>query len=387
MKNFDSIFKAQEEQRKAVFDAMKNGDVEQQQAAMNTFFEGIQTSALTYVKEATETQNVAMADTNVLIDRGVLKQITTEERRFCNAVIEKGGFENLEETMPQTMIEDVLSNLHRSHELIKYIDLRDTKALAKYIFAKPTAATAFWGEICSDIKQMILEGFTVVEAAANKLSGFVPICKGMLELGPEWLATYIIECMYEAMSVQLEIGIIRGQGKGKHEPVGMTMSLTGAVDGVHKKKSATALKSFNPDELGKIMGKMAKNEVLNGEMILIVNPVTYWTILFPALAVRGPEGQWILDRLPIGAKIIQSYAAEEDEGVLGVGKNYFLGVAGKVRIDKYTETLAIEDMDLYIAKAYCYGQPKDENAFELLNLKNVKPLPWPPVEVTETTTK
>lgn len=387
MKNFDSIFKAQEEQRKAVFDAMKNGDVEQQQAAMNTFFEGIQTSALTYVKEATETQNVAMADTNVLIDRGVLKQITTEERRFCNAVIEKGGFENLEETMPQTMIEDVLSNLHRKHELIQFIDLRDTKALAKYIFAKPTAATAFWGEICSDIKQMILEGFTVVEAAANKLSGFVPICKGMLELGPEWLATYIIECMYEAMSVQLEIGIIRGQGKGKHEPVGMTMSLTGAVDGVHKKKTATALKSFNPDELGKIMGKMAKNEVLNGEMILIVNPVTYWTILFPALAVRSPEGQWILDRLPIGAKIIQSYAAEEDEGVLGVGKNYFLGVAGKVRIDKYTETLAIEDMDLYIAKAYCYGQPKDENAFELLNLKNVKPLPWPPVEVTEGTTK
>lgn len=381
MKNFDNIFKAQEEQRAKVFDAMKNGTLEEQQDAMNGFFEGMQNSALDYVKAATKKQSDDMRDTTIMTNRGTLKAITAEERKYCNALIKNEGFDGLEEAMPTSMIETVLADLHREHTLIQYIDVRDTKALAKYIFAKPTAATAFWGEICSDIKQMILEGFTQIDAAANKLSGFVPICKGMLELGPEWLASYIIECMYEAMSMQLEIGIIRGQGRGKNEPIGMTMALTGAVDNVHKAKTATKIKSFNPDEMGKIMGKMAKNNVLNGQLILIVNPVTYWVKLFPALASKSGD-QWVLDVLPIGAKIIQSYAADEDKAVLGVGKNYFLGVAGKTRIDKYKETLAIEDMDLYIAKAYCYGQPKDDNAFELLDIKDVKPLPWPPKEAT-----
>lgn len=378
MKNMDNIFKAQEQQREALFEAMKNGTVEEQKDAMNGFFKNMQVTANDYVKEAISDVKEQQYDSKILVDRGIVKQVTNKEKKWLNAVIEKKSFENIDEVMPETMIETVLQRLHREHELIKHVDLKDTKALAKFIFAKPTAATAFWGDICEDIRQMVLEGFKVIEAAANKLSGFVPVCKGLFELGPEFLGAYVIECMYEAMSVQVEMGIIRGAGKGKFEPIGMTMNLTGAVDNVHTKKTAIKLKNLNPDGLAPVMETLSENEVLNGEVIFIVHPSTYWGIVFPALALRNLNAEWVYDRLPTGAKIVKSYAAEKKTAVIGVGKNYFLGVAGKVRIDKYDQTLAIEDMDLFIAKAYMYGQPKDENAFELLDLSAVKPEVYPP---------
>lgn len=379
MKNFDKIKAAQEESRAAVFTAMKEGTPEEQEKALNSFLEGIQSSVMDLANSTNKELVEAGNDTNVLVNRGILKPITSDERQYFNAVIEKQSFDNIEEVMPTTIIQTVLSDLHREHVLLQYIDLKDTKALAKFIFAKPTAATAFWGDICSDIRQMIIDGFTIIEAAANKLSGFVPLCKGMLELGPEWLAAYVIECMYEAMSVELEIGIIRGRGKGKFEPVGMSMKLTGAVDGVHSPKTPIEVTSLNPDQLGPIMATFAKNRTLKGEMIFIVHPFTYWAKVFPALAAKSANQEWVLDRLPIGVKIVESYACDEDRAVMGVGKNYFFGVAGKTRINKYTETLAIEDMDLFIAKFYGYGQPKDENAFEVLDISKIKPLLYPSV--------
>ncbi|MBC2106143.1 phage major capsid protein [Listeria booriae] len=359
------------QERAVIFNALKNGSEEEQEQALGNLFDSVQNTVMANATNAIEQAQAAQDDANVLVQRGTRKAITNKERKYFNAVIGNGGFENLEEVMPETIVEDTLSNLHRNHPLIQNIDVRDTAALAKYIFAKPTKATAFWGDICDDIREMIKNGFQIIDAVAQKLSGYIVVCKGMLELGPEWLATFVMECMLESLSFGLEMAIISGDGK--QQPIGMTRALSGAVDGVYPEREKIAVSDLSPVEFGQIMARFAKNETLTGEMLFIVNPVTYWLKIFPTFAVRDSNGNWVLDRLPIGAKIVQSYAADENIGVMGVGKNYFLGVSGKVRIDKYTETLAIEDMDLFIAKFFGYGQPKDPNAFEVLDLTGINP--------------
>lgn len=376
MKNIDAMKASLQKERAKIFTTLKEGNSEEQQQALNDLFEGIQNSVMDEATAQIQKNVSNITDNQVLVDRGVRKALTGKERSYFTAAIGNGGFDNLDEVFPETIIEDVLSKIQRNHVLLQYIDIRDTAALAKYIFAKPGKATAFWGDICDDIREMIKNGFHIIDAVANKLSGYIPVCKGMLELGPEWLATYVIECMDEAMSYSLEMAVIDGDGKQK--PIGMARALSGAIDGVYPRKEKIKMVDLSPISFGKIMAKFARNETLNGEMLFIVNPATYWEVVFPAFAVRDSNANWVLDRLPIGAVIVPSYAANEGEALMGVGKNYFLGVSGKVRIDKYTETLAIEDMDLFIAKFFGYGQPKDEDAFEVLDISTVGIVP--PVE-------
>lgn len=379
MKNKDVTQLNLAKERAQIFTAMREGDESEQEQALMDLFSSIENSVMERASNSIKKMDDSRTDDKILANRGAQKILTSNERQYFNAVIGNGGFENLDEVMPETIIEDVFSNLHREHVLIQQIDVRSTAALAKYIFAKPTEATAFWGDICDDIREMIKNGFKIIDAVAHKLSGYIPVCKGMLELGPSWLASYVMECMQESMAYGLEMAIINGDGK--QQPIGMNKALTGAVDGVYPDRTPIQMKDLTPASLGGVMARFAENKTINGEMLFIVNPVTYWEKVFSEFAVRDANGNWVLDRLPIGAKIVPSYAADKDKATMGVGKNYFLGVSGQTRIDKYTETLAIEDMDLFIAKFFGYGQPKDENAFEVLDLSAINAVsPAPEVE-------
>ncbi len=70
----------------------------------------------------------------------------------------------------------------------------------------------------------------------------------------------------------------------------------------------------------------------------------------------------------------------EGKAVLGNAKNYLLAVAGNLELTKYTETLAIEDMDLYIAKMFAAGVAKNANAFVVLNLSGITGVTVPAAE-------
>ena len=52
------------------------------------------------------------------------------------------------------------------------------------------------------------------------LSAFLPVCKAMLDLGPEWLDRYVREVLYEAFANGMEAGVVTGDGDKK--PIGMT---------------------------------------------------------------------------------------------------------------------------------------------------------------------
>ena len=377
MKNLDTKIDSMAV-RQTFFDALRDGSEEDQIKALEGVINMIQEDIMSKANEQMELIGAEYTDDRILAERGIMKPLTTAEKKYFNAVIERGGFDGVEELFPTTIVQDVFRDLRQSHPILSRVDAKNTTALAKFIFADPTQATAFWGPICEDIRQMIIEGFKVVKLESSRLSGFVVICKGMLELGPAWLAQYVTEVIREIMATSLELAIV--DGTGENQPIGITKQLSGAVDSVYPDKPKVELDDFEPASLAGIRAALAQAKTDNGEVVILVNPLTYWAKVFPNLAFQANDGRWVLDVLPTGETIIQSHAVPEDTLIWGVLKNYFLGISGEVRIDRYDQTLAIEDLELFIAKFYGYGIAKNRNAFFVADVTSVAGATIPSLE-------
>lgn len=359
------------ELRQNLFNALtdENATEEQTQQAFDAFFEGIQSEMTAEANQMMQQMGEAYNDEQILVNRGIRRSLTSEEKKYFENVMQHQSFEGLDEVFPETVIEDIFKNLQEEHPLLSRIDSRTTSALMKYIYADPTKQLAFWGTIPDNIRQLILQGFKTLSLESYKLSGFVPVTKGFFELGPSWLANYVITIITEIMTASLEIAIVKGTGK--LEPIGMMKKLSGATDGVYPDKEKIPMTELTPFTLAGIRAALADAKTDNGRVAVLVNPMTYWAKLFPALCTRDANGNWHLISLPTGEEIILSHAVPIDTLIFGVPENYLLAVAGQVRIDKYMETLAIEDLDLFIAKFYGNGVAKNANAFFVVDITDM----------------
>lgn len=367
MFNTDLVKNQLSEQRAAFFAAMKSSDEKAQETALNDFLEGIQTVVVSEAEKAFEEEGERFKDENVLVARGIMKPQTSAERKYFNAAVAKQSFDNLDEAFPQTIVEDIFSRLTEEHPLISLVDAQTTGAIFKYMYADPTKQLAFWGTLPDNIKQLLVNSIKVISFETSKLSGFLPIVKGFFVLGPAWLAQYVTTVMYEIMAATLELALI--QGTGKNQPIGMNKKLSGAVDGVYPNKDKIALTDLEPESLAGVRAAFARDKLDNGPMVAIVHPVTYWSKLFPKLAYKSePEGKWVLTQLPTGETIVKSYAQEEAAITIGNPKNYLLAVSSQTELKKYEETLAIEDMDLFIAKFTGTGLAKHKDAFYVYDI-------------------
>ena len=372
MKNLDA--KNMTTIRQNLFDSMQSEDKDVQVKAFADFTDALQEDIMNRAKAEMENLTNSTSDNQILVNRGVRKAFTSEEMKYFNAVVAREGFAGVEEQFPVTIVQEIFNNLKTEHPLISRVDAKDVTGLVTFVLANPNAATAYWGPICADISQMILEGFKEISLKASRLSGFVAICKGMLDLGPNYLGQYIYETIYEIMSTALEVAIVTGDGQNK--PVGMLKSLSnGTVQGdstvIYADKVPVALTDLTPATLSGPRALLAEKKLDKGEVLFIVNPVTYFLKVFPKLAKQTDSGAWVVTNLPTGETVVQSHAVPVDKAIVGDAKNYFLGVSGALSLTEYKETLAIEDMNLYIAKMYATGQPKDKDAFIVLGLTGI----------------
>ena len=330
----------------------------------------MQAEVTAQAKQAADAYNEGVHDESILVKRGIRRALTSEEKRFFAEAVTKQKVDGLDAAFPQTIIEDVYRNLKEEHPLISRVDVQQGTTRTEFIYGDSTKKRAFWSTIPADIKQILLDAFKKLDIKSAKLSGFLALPKGYFELGPDWLANYVITFLQEVMAAALEEAIVNGDGDKK--PLGMMRKLSGDTSGVYPAKDAVALADFKPKTLAGIRGALAKAKTDNGSVVALVNPTTYWSKMFPSLAYLTVNGQWVTTQLPTGEEIVLSHAVPENKVVFGVLENYLLVVASDVEITQYPETLAIEDMDLYIAKFFGRGIPKNENAFFVADIESIE---------------
>ena len=286
----------------------------------------------------------------------------------------------------------VFDELQTSHPLLSHIQFMNTRGAIKMMMNTNGYQEAAWGQLCDEIVQELTSGFKEVDTGLLKLSAFMPVCKAMLDLGPEWLDDFVRQVLYEAYANGLEAGIVAGDGNGK--PIGMNRQVGDNVTvtgGVYPVKAAVSVPDLSPETVGNLLALLAVDP--NGkarnvrDVILVVNPVDYFQRIMPATTLMGPDGAYRNDVMPYPMSVIQSPAVNQGQAIIGLGYKYFaaIGSARDGRIEYSDHYHFLEDERVYLIKGYANGFPMDNNAFLVLDISDIQPAVWKVEQVTSPT--
>ncbi len=329
------------------------------------------------------------ADRKVLANRGV-RQLTSKEKEYFQKLADamrsknpQQAINNLDVAMPETVVNSVFDELQTAHPLLSRITFTPTTYAVRFLVNTNGYQEATWGKLCDEIIKELTSGFKEINTGLYKISAFLPVCKAMLDLGPEWLDNYVRQVLYEALSNGMEAGIVKGDGNEK--PIGMIRDVSEGVSvtgGAYPAKEQIALTALDPTTIGNLLSLLAMDE--NGkprqvrDLILIVSPQDYFQKVMPATTLMAPDGTYRNDVLPYPITIIQSPAVDNGEAVLGMAYRYFAAVGspaeGTVEYDDHYRFL--EDERVYIIKAYANAFPMDNNSFLYLDISGLQPAVW-----------
>lgn len=331
---------------------------------INAKAESIQNSLI----EEAKNFNVENADAAVLAQRG-FKPLTAEERKYYNEVKDKHSFDGLE--LPKTVFERVFDDLQKEHALLSEIDFVNTTGVTEWIVRVDDVEAAWWGPLCDEIKKKLDTGFKIIKTDLYKVSAYVPVCKAMLALGPEWLDRYVRAILTESIALAMEKAIIAGDGQDG--PVGMTKKIADVSGGVHQDKEAVTLADFSPESIGsQILAPLAKGKNGLGRLLLVVNSQDYYNKFYSLFNIQDRDGLYRDQNLPFNGKVIVSDYMPEGKMTVGEARNYFMGVGSELKIEHSDEYRFLEDQRTYIAKQYANGQPRRDEDFIVFDITNTK---------------
>lgn len=335
------------------------------------------------------------ADRDILAARGV-RQLTGMERTYYQKVMDamrsanpKQALADLDVVMPTTVIDSVFEDLEQNHPLLSRINFQATNGLIEMVMSTDATELAVWGPLCGDITKELNSGFKKISTSLYKLSAFIPVCKAMLALGPEWLDRYVRTILAEVLACGLENGIINGDGStqpvGMIRQVGENVSITG---GKYPEKAAVKVTNFSPETVGNLLSIMAmgpngKPRTVNG-VILLVNGQDYYQKVMPSTTLMASDGRYRNDVMPYPMTVIPTFALPRGKAVLGMASKYFapVGMAQNGSIEYSDEYHFLEDERVYLIKLYANGMPKDNNAFLVLDISELQPATWKVTQIT-----
>lgn len=380
--------------RQKMQEAMQNNDKEAFACAMTDMMDCIaQETKETYESMMTEISE--KNDASVMASRGI-RQLTNAEKQYYQKLGEamkakdvKQALNNIDVVMPETVVNAVFDDLQTSHPLLSKIAFTPSSGAVKMLMNGNGYQMATWGTLCDSVVKELMSGFREVNTGLLKLSAFLPVCKAMLDLGPEWLDSYVRQVLYEALANGLEWGIVNGDGN--ESPIGMTRQVgdgVAVVGGAYPEKAKIAVTDLSTDTVGNLLSLIAVDA--NGksrqvrDVILVVSPQDYFQKVMPATTVMAPDGTYRNDVLPYPMTIIQSPAVNNGEAVLGLAYKYFAaaGMEKEGRIEYSDHYQFVEDNRTYMIKLYANGFPMDNNAFLYLDISGLRPAAYKVEQVT-----
>lgn len=395
MQNND--IRSREELRTLIQKAVRDNDAEAFQAA---FDEMLQRVGLDVQQEYENRMNDLQQelDSRILAARGV-RQLTSEERSYYQKLGEamkatdpRQAVTGMDAVLPKTVIDSVFDDLRTNHPLLSRINFMATGGAVEIIVNTNGYEEAAWGDLCDDIVKELTSGFKKINTGLYKLSAFMPVCKAMLDLGPEWLDNYVRQVLFEAFANGMEAGIVTGDGNkkpiGMNRQVGNNVTVTGNA---YPKKAAVKVSDLTPATVGNLISIMAADP--NGKtrrvqgVILLVNPQDYYQKVMPATTVQAPDGTYRNDVLPYPMDVIQSVSLPRGEAIIGIASQYLAmaGTSPNGKIEYSDHYHFLEDERVYLVKGYANGMPKDNNAFLRLDISGLQPATWKVTQVTAPT--
>lgn len=288
--------------------------------------------------------------------------------------------DNVDDIMPETIIDDVLRYLQETRPLLAKIRFQNAGFSTKWIINDNTVQRGGWGEIDAKIVSEIKGALKVIDISQNKYSCFAVIPLDILDMGPTFIDAFVRATLAEALGLGLEEAIVNGSGV--HMPCGMTREPNGSFDQStgYTKKTAVAVKSFAPAEYGALVAKVAKTEKGKtrtfSQVTLLVNMVDYLTKVMPATTVLSTTGAGYINNLfPFPTEVIPCNAVEEGKAVLGIADDYTLAVGGSRNGNiEYDDSIGfVDDTRTFKLIQHAAGRAYDNTSFVLLDISKLDP--------------
>jgi HK97 family phage major capsid protein len=350
----------------------ENSTQEQIETAWNEMQTALVASLTSQISEQVSNEN---ADRSVLAARGA-NVLTSTEMKFFNEVVQSAGFTS-DIILPETTVDRIFEDLTTDHPLLAEINLQNAGLLTRIIKSE-AEGTAVWGKVFGDIKGQLDAAFSEENISQSKLTAFVVLPKDLDKFGPAWVEAYVRTQIVETFAVALENAFINGSGPVKDQPIGLIRDLEAPVDPAngHAKKAITGTLTFaNSDttvkELSgvmKLLSTKSNGKAINvsGKVVLVVNPVDAWDVkaLYTFLNANGVY----VTALPFNLRIVESVFQTQGELLAFVNNRYGAYTGGGVQINKFDQTLALEDCNVFTAKQFAFGKADDNKAAAVYTL-------------------
>nr|WP_297936266.1 phage major capsid protein [uncultured Lachnoclostridium sp.] len=360
---------------KELSECIKNGDTE---TFVNKLNEKLEENVLYATQNEVNKLYEAYkdeTDDRILASNGI-RPLASEEKTFYDSLIQntKNELTNFEVTLPKVTENKIFEDIERDHPLLSAIDFVNSKGLTEWILNKDLNYAYKWGDLNDTVTQEASAAFTKVEFSQFKLSCWIPVPKTMLDLGMIWLDQFVTRYLSEIIARALEHAIINGTGQ--KQPVGMIKTVdisnqtTPAVD-----KEATKITSLDTTTFGAIAAKLTDNGKRNvSSFAMIVNPLDYWELVYPALFYTNENGQVVKSNLPI--TIYQSLELARGKAIFGLPERYFAtagfgATSGKIEYSDHYKFL--EDVRTFKARCVAWGTPKDNTSFYVYDITELEP--------------
>jgi hypothetical protein len=394
MKNLDAVKAKKDELYSAVTAALASGNEEQIKAAMQDLQE-YNKAELKSIYDEYE----ASKDEAVLEARGI-KALTSDEEKFWNQVINDakvrfrnsasdGVYTGITELLPKTEYYSIVEELKQEHPLLSVINFTNTSAVTKWTIDNSAEQRATWDELNTPIVTALEGGpFITVDMTLCKLTAYIFVSNDMLDLGPRWVAAYATTLLKESVWLGLEYAIVAGNGKKM--PIGMMADYRAPFDAStgYPTKAAIKCTGFTKEFYGEMLSIMSikdngRTRGING-VLLVVNPTDYFTKIFPATTALGLDFKYINGIFPYPTQVVQSTAVPQGKAVMGVARDYFMGLGSAKggKLEYSDDYKFLEDLRTYKIKVYANGQPKQYNAFQVLDISDLEEV-FPTVATTD----
>ncbi len=382
MLNNDLINQESKKFMQKMVNALQSDNAEQAAEALQE----MQNSICQMIEQEFE-QYKGVGDMDVLQGRG-LRKLTSEEtewyQKFIGAVKTgtKQEITNLTSAMPVTIIDRVISDIQKRHELLNAINIQDAAGAQRLVMNAVQMASKLggWGKVAGAVANELQGEITTIDVTVSKYTAYFIIPKDFVKFNftfaPMWVDQYIRIILSEAVAFGLEKTIISGDGKDQF--IGMTMDVSTATEGTYTQKTAVAIKNFDQDYLDVIAG-LAKDR--NGddrdvpEVLMVVSPQDYIKKIrrIQNTLIYG-TGSVDLINHTYPTKVVKSSMMPEGKASVGIAENYFAAInGGKSGIIEYDDSNQfLEDNRVYTTRVYGNGRPIDNTSFAYLDISAVE---------------
>ena len=381
MKNFDTFNAKKDELLANISNAVSANDAEGIKGSLAAWQD-----FLVDEFESAKNEFAATADRNVLAARGV-RQLTSEENAFFNEFISNakasatdGIITNITKALPETVITQALEDIKQAHPLLSAIDFTNTNAAIKWVLNDKGTQSATWNELNTPIVTGLEGAIDVIDMVFAKLTAYMLVTNDMLDLGPAFVESYVRATIAEALANGLEAAIVDGDGLKK--PVGMTRDFTKSLNPStgYPRKTAVPVTDFGVDTFAGILNTLSTTRLNNkrdvASVILVVNPADYFTRVMSATTILTPSGEYKNNVFPFPTQVIRSTAVPAGHAVMGIAKNYFMGLGTSKggKLEYSDDYKFLEDLRTYKIKLYGNGRAVDINSFVYLDISAVAPV-------------